>query len=286
MDYQIKLFLQLDEELKKNWLNLEKDSHHTCFNSLAWIENYISTFKETSEDFELRIFIIFFEDKPVCVFPFQIIKKFKTNILQWACDSRSDFNAPLQKKNFSFEKKSFKKVWKKILDMMPEIDVVNLRKQINFYETPNNPFVNFLKNSKEGVIHQIYLPNKWRDYVNQFLKKKFYFDLMRTKRLIKKHGKVKFTIAKNLEEKEKFIDILIKQKREKLSKININSLSEKDLNFYKNFERYKNKKYITQASAIQLDGEYIAMHWGIIDKNYYYYLLPSMKEEHVKRFSP
>jgi len=286
MDYQIKLFSQLDEELKEIWFGVEKDSYHICFNSLVWIENYISSYKGSKNHSKLRIFIIFCRNKPVCVFPFEIIKKFKINVLQWACDSKSDFNAPLLKKDFSFDKKSFKEVWNRILRMMPEIDIIYLKKQINFLDTSNNPFINFLKNSKEGIIQQILLPNKWNDYTNKILKKKFYHDLLRTKRLIKKNGRVEFIIAKNSEEKKKIIDVLIKQKKARLTKNNINSLSNKDINFYKNFEKYENKQYATQASAIKLNGEFVAMHWGIVTKNYYYYLLPSMKEEGVKKFSP
>ena len=126
-------------------------------------------------------------------------KKFKINILQWACDLKSDFNAPVQSKNFNFEKKSFKEIWDKILKMMPEIDIIYLKKQINFLETTNNPFINFLNNSKEGVIQQILLPNKWEDFANKTLKKKFHNDLLRTKRLIRKSGKVEFIIAKSPE---------------------------------------------------------------------------------------
>ena len=63
MNYQIKLFSELDEELKRNWLNVEKDSDHTCFNSLVWLENYISSYKEIRNYSKLRIFIIFFDSK-------------------------------------------------------------------------------------------------------------------------------------------------------------------------------------------------------------------------------
>ena len=111
-------------------------------------------------------------------------------------------------------------------------------------------------------------------------------DLMRTKRLIKKHGKVEFIIAKNTKEKSIFLNKLIKQKRKKLEKIKKNSLNEEDLNFYKNLEIFENKQYITQVSGLKLNGEFIAMHWGVFDKHYYYYLLPSMKEDSVKQFSP
>ena len=77
MNYHIKLFSELNEELKKTWLSIEKDSYHTCFNSLSWIENYISSYRGSSNNSKLRIFVIFFQDEPVCIFPFEIIKKLK-----------------------------------------------------------------------------------------------------------------------------------------------------------------------------------------------------------------
>ena len=284
MNYKVKLYSQFTEELKMHWKNVEKHSQCACFNSLAWVENYISTFKNEKNCSELRIFVIFIKDEPVCILPFEIIKKFKINILQWACDPRSDFNAPVQKNDFLFEKKIFEDVWKKILSMTPKIDVIYLRKQMQILK--NNPFISYLKNSKVGVIHQIQLPEKWDNYVNRFLKRKFYADLLRTKRLLKKHGKVKFIVAKNSDEKKLFLNTLFKQKKENLLKNNVNLLDKRDLFFFKNFEEYKSKQYNTQVSALALNGEFIAMHWGIVDKNYFYYLLPSMENKKFKKFSP
>jgi len=286
MDYKIKLYTHLDEELKKIWFEIEKYSDHKCFNSLSWIENYISSFHGIPNNLQLRIFIIFLKNEPVCVFPFEIIKKFKINLLQLACDLKSDFNTPILKKNFSFEEKSFQKIWNEILKMIPEVDIIYLKKQINYFETLNNPFINFLKNSKEGSIQQILLPNIWSDYTYKILKKKFYQDLLRTKRLIKKNGKVEFIIAKSATEKREIIDILINQKKIDLAKKNINSFTSKDINFYNNFEEYKNREYTIQVSAIKLNGEVVAAHWGVITNKCYYYLLPSMKEGDIRRFSP
>ena len=41
VSFEFLLFPQLDDELKEIWFRIEKDSYHTCFNSLAWVENYI-----------------------------------------------------------------------------------------------------------------------------------------------------------------------------------------------------------------------------------------------------
>ena len=286
MDYNIKLFSKIDEELKSIWQNFEENTYNNCFNSLTWTENYILAFKRKDNFPKLRIFVISFQNKPVCIFPFEIIRKYKINILQWTSDLKSDFNSPLQKKHFNFDKDSFKKIWNQILKMVPEVDVVYLKRQINFFENSYNPFINFLKNSKEGIIQQIVLPKKWNDYTQGVLKKKFYLDLLRTKRLIKKSGKIQFVIAKNNEEKNFLLNILIDQKRLKLKKMNISSMDDIDLNFYKNFEKYKNNQYHTHISALKLNGEFIAVNWGIVTKDCYYYLLPSMKENGLKKFSP
>ena len=84
MNYQIKLFSQIDENVKKLWSNIESNSQHTCFNSLVWIENYITSYEKLRSFSKLRLFIIFFKNEPVCIFPFEIIRKFKINLLQWA----------------------------------------------------------------------------------------------------------------------------------------------------------------------------------------------------------
>ena len=51
----------------------------------------------------------------------------------------------------------------------------------------------------------------------------------------------------------------IKQKKARFTKNYINSLGGKDMNFYKNFEKYENKQYTTQVSAIKLNGEFVAI---------------------------
>ncbi len=88
MDYKIRVFSQLDDELREIWYNFEKDSYHTCFNSMVWIENYISTYKDyrRQSQSQLRIFVVLFQNQPVCILPFEIIKKFEINVLQCACD--------------------------------------------------------------------------------------------------------------------------------------------------------------------------------------------------------
>ena len=62
MNYEIKLFSKFNEELKKNWMILEKNSHHTCFNSLVWVQNYLSSYRDKKNLIELKIFVLFYKN--------------------------------------------------------------------------------------------------------------------------------------------------------------------------------------------------------------------------------
>ena len=63
-------------------------------------------------------------------------------------------------------------------------------------------------------------------------------------------------------------------------------MNDKDIAFYKNFENYENRKFETHVSALKLNGEFVALHWGIVDNRCFYYLFPAMKDGEIKRFSP
>ena len=80
---------------------------------------------------------------------------------------------------------------------------------------------------------------------------------------------------------------MIKQKNARLSSRGIKDIFKlEDLNFYKNFERKKLSKIKTHLSALSLNNELIAIHWGIIYNRRFYYLLLSMKEDNLKKYSP
>ena len=122
--------------------------------------------------------------------------------------------------------------------MIPDIDLIYLSKQPQCINTVKNPFVSFLKNYKDSNTYNISLPKTWKEYTMQILKKNFHIQNLRKKKLLKKIGIVRFKIVTNENEKNKYIEELIKQKNARLSSQGIKDIFKlEDLNFYKNFER-------------------------------------------------
>ena len=110
---------------------------------------------------------------------------------------------------------------------------------------------------------------------------------MRKKKQLKKVGNLKFKIAINEKEKIKFMNELIVQKNSRLFSQGVkDAFKLEDLNFYKEFENKNLKNMKTHISSLILNNELIAIHWGVIYNKRFYYLLLSMKEGNLDRYSP
>ena len=233
------------------------------------------------------VVVVFHEDKILFILPLEITTKYNIKILQWLGGNHSDYFSPIISKDFDLSKEKFIKLWKQIKNSLPEFDIILFNKQPLEVVVKKNPFVQFLSNHKDSYIHKILLPESWESYSELTLKKKFRMQNTRSEKVLNKMGNLSFKIIPNSNEKVTFIDEIFNQKNDHLKSLGIKEIfEEKDINFYKAFEGLKNKKIETHISYIKLDDQIIAAHWGIVYKNRFYYLIPSMNAKNLAKYSP
>ena len=287
MNYEIKIFPKLESELKEYWEKLEEAGDCYCFQSYDWFENWLKIYRDSNDKFSLCVITVLSDTKPICILPFEIEKKSNVKILKWAGGDKSDYFSPILSKNLLLNKEEFIYIWNEIIKKIPKTDLIYLNKQPEYIEKKANPFVSFLKNYKDSNVYQISLPEKWDTYTKNILKKNFYIQNKRKKKLLKKEGNLKFKVENDREIKSKLLEEFLIQKNQRLRSQGIKNLfNEKDINFYKEFEKKNLKNIKTHFSSLTLNNELIAIHWGIIYKNRFYYLLLSMKEGNLSRYSP
>ena len=287
MVYEIKIFSELNSILKKDWQDLEDNSINYCFQTYDWFESWSNIYRQNNKNFYFRICVLRHQSEIKAIFPFEVEKKFGLKILRWAGDKQFDFCAPVLNKSFNLSKKDFLDLYHQILKEIKEIDIVYLKKQPDHIDKTKNPFVSFLNNYRDSKTYNILLPDKWDDYNKIILKKEFYNQNLRKKRLLGKLGDLKFQVITDENKKKIILDDLFTQKNIRLtSKGAKYILNENDLKFYREYETKVLKNTITHLSYLSLNNELIAIHWGVIYKNRFYYLLLSMKEERFKRYSP
>ena len=109
--YEIKIFTKLDLELKKYWQELEKSSYCYCFQSYEWFENCVNYMKFNNQNYSLCIVVVKYKSKVICIFPFEIVRKFNLKILKWAGDKQSDYCSPILSKDYNFDNNSAIRLW-------------------------------------------------------------------------------------------------------------------------------------------------------------------------------
>ena len=287
MVYEIKIFSELNSTLKKDWQQLENNSLNYCFQTYDWFESWENIYRKNNKNFYFNVCVLRYKSEIIAIFPFEIEKKYGLKILKWAGDKQADFCSPILNKNFNFNKKDFLDLYDQTLKQIKEIDLVYLKKQPEYIDEIINHFVCFLKNYRDSKTYNILLPNKWEDYNKNVLKKEFYNQNSRKKRSLEKLGELKFRVIEDQNEKKTILDKLFTQKNIRLSSKGIQDiLNDNDLKFYKEYENKILKNTETHLSYLSLNDELIAIHWGIIYKNRFYYLLLSMKEERFRKYSP
>ena len=287
MNFEIKIYHACDKSLEVIWKNFEKESTNYCFQSYDWFENWVNNYRVNNNNFLLCITVVKYKSKVICIFPFEIEKKFKFKILKWAGDKHADYCSPLIRKDFIFDKVTFINIYEKVLKMIKNIDVIYLIKQPEYIHEIKNPFIEFLNNFVDSKTYNILLPKKWEYYKTQILKKEFHLQNLRKKKSLKKFGNLKFKIYNNRNEKTSILNELFAQKNIRLSSKGIEDiLKSKDLEFYKKFEQKSFDNIKTHLSSLIFNDELIVIHWGIIYKKRFYYLLPSMKENQLNKYSP
>jgi len=287
MNFEIKIYHSFDTSLKIIWKAFEEESANYCFQSCDWFENWVNNYRVNNNNFLLYIVVVKHESKVVCILPFEIEKKFKFRILKWAGDKQSDYCCPLLRKNLNFDRKTFVDLFNQVLDLIKNVDVIYLIKQPEYIEGIKNPFIEFSGNFTDSKTYNILLPKTWEYYKDQILKKEFHLQNLRKKKSLKKIGNLNFKIYNDQNEKINVMKKLFSQKNIRLSSQGIKDILKlEDLEFYKKFEESALKNIKTHLSALILNDELIAIHWGIIYKKRFYYLLLSMKENQLSKYSP
>ena len=286
MEFKIKIFNNLNNELQKIWNDLENCSDLYVFQTLDWFKNWHKTYLDKDNDLVLKVVVVENDSKNIAIFPFCIEKKLGLNILRWAGDKEFDYCSPILNNKYKFNKDSFKTILNLTFSELKNIDIIKLTKQPKFLNEYQNPFVNFLNNYFDSKNYFISLPNNWNFFEKNILKKDFRSQNKRKKNNLKKHGTLKFKVINDQKEINSLLVELFEQKNIRLSsKKSGNLFAKKDLMFYKDLFRNQNKSFKMHLSYLKLNNETLAMHLGTIYNKRYYYLVLSMGQK-LEKYSP
>ena len=267
MNTEIKIYNDIDLELTNIWLDFEKRSYNHCFQSFSWLIYLISFFKKKNIYFLLQIILIKKNNEVVAILPFWIINQFGFKVLRWIGNDYSDYNAPIISKDFYYGKNDFLKDFNLIKKKLAKFDIIYFERQPSNILQLQNPFFFYLKNL-----------NISRTYFIKTIDKSY------NPKSIKKN--LVFVHSDNILNYKKYINKILDLKIIKFDKkITSKKNNNHQRSFYNGLPNIESDNLKLYLSLLKLENQELSYNFGILYKNYFYYLIPAYTD-FLKKISP
>jgi CelD/BcsL family acetyltransferase involved in cellulose biosynthesis len=287
-NFNISVFSSLSE-IKNTWIEFQK---HACcygFQTYEWLYNWQNTIGIYEGYSPQLIQVKNSNDDILMLLPLAIQKRYNIRILTWM---GGDYRNGLFIKDINewFDSHiSFDELWKMILNNVRKHDLIYFYSQPEIIGNEVNPFVKYLNvYPYHAMSHYIELDNDWDVYYKQNIKKRIKQDTRRQIKRLSEMGELSFCIADKPEDFSNFTEKMIEQKSIRYEMTNVKNLFKIDSykTFYKQFFTKKRNQLTPHVATLKLDDEIIAVHWGIIHKKRFYYLMPSNNWGKWSKYSP
>jgi len=288
MNFEIKIFNNFDSNIETIWDEFEKESNNYCFQNFYWLKNWHLNLNNKTN---IKIFnvLVYQSKKIVMIVPLCVEKKNGLKILKWQGGNRSDYMGCLLTPNFSIEKKNFIEIWKKIKKEIKLFDIIYFQRQPKKILDNINPFFYYLKNYEDYVTNSIALEEDFNIFLNKNIKNKFISDTKRRINGLEKIGKLEFKIIDNTLDLKirSTIEKIFTEKALRLKKYNLkNPFNEEAKKFYLNFKNQFFKNGYSHLSKLVVGETIISYHWGVVYKNVFYHLVPTITDSEYIKYAP
>ena len=277
----IKIYYEINDDLKKDWSEIEKNSNFNPYfnldNIISWYENF-----GKYSIYSLSIAIYYDDDdKPKLILPFGIKKKFGFFICIWLCEPFNDFNEPIIHEDFFIDKKLFLHIFNQfITNNKFKIDLCFLKNQKSKNLKKINPFIAYFKNYYQNSNYKINLDGDFNTFCKVNLKRKIVREIER--KTEKYNNNALIYQAQNLKDQIQIINFFLKNKKKQIIKTKSFDYLKTENN-QKYFLNLVNRKNVIMH-AVKYKQNIVAAHLGYVNKDIFYYTFPVHDEEY-KNFS-
>jgi len=284
----IEIFNSFEPRLKLLWEEIEKDADLTPFQSYTWLLNWFETVGKPLHKITLCIICIYDEDKLEVILPMGIRKSGVIRKLEWLGGIHSDYMSPIVLNGAGSIYNNFEYHWKKVLTKLGPFDVLHLLKQLPKTAGLNNKFLEMYPPKNTVASYQAIFKDGWEDYKNTSINKKILADSKRQRRRLTEIGAIDFKMLSSEEEIKEITNKMFEFKQQRYKEMNVLNVlkNEEHKNFYKKMPTAIGSIGKIHCSALYLDDEIIALHWGVETQKVFYYLMPAHSGDTWSKFSP
>tara|TARA_X000001036_G_C20669214_1_gene801828 strand:- start:787 stop:1896 length:1110 start_codon:yes stop_codon:yes gene_type:complete len=285
---KIKIYSEFSEEIIEIWRTLENEGSSTIFQRLDWVHNWYNNVGWPIHKTKLCMVTLSIKNNVEVILPIGISTKRALKQLEWLGGIHSDYMGPVISSNESPFISNFEIIWNDILKLLPQFDILYFNKQVPYINDCINPFFNMKDAIQITNSYQANFNDGWEKYISN-VSNKVLADTMRQRRRLSKLGNLKYeNLGKNEENKKVFFEKLFKFKSLRYKEMGVEDVLKQieHREFYLNMPLQISPSAKVHCSVLKLDEEIIALHWGVVDKDTFYYLMPAYSGPEWAKYSP
>jgi CelD/BcsL family acetyltransferase involved in cellulose biosynthesis len=224
---------------------------------------------------------------PLLLVPLAIERRRGLRILRFPDGGVSDYNAPILFPGAaSLDARAMTFLWRRISALVPQFDAAILDKMPGLVGGLANPFRALASDQASASGHVLDLSGDWNGYVATRLHRPK--DSRRKRRRLAELGEVQFVTAKNGADANRLLRAMVRHKTRRY--LETRGVDGFDRPGYRTYFQMMTDRFglsgEVHLSGLELNGDVIAAHWGLVSGDRFYCLMLSNAEGPCERASP
>lgn len=271
---------------RNTWNQFEQDTLCYAFQTLDWLEAWHAHIGQRDGVRPVLVAVFDADGRRLLFLPLALETRFGARVLCWLGGRASDYQGPLLGAGWLRvgDRVDMKALWRRITRCLPPFDAVHFQKQPEIIAGQPNPFLALGTEGVPDVASAGHLSGSWAEVYRARRSAKSRRTNAKKWRHLTDKGTVTITVdVRDPARIDRVMNALTRMKEDRIRRIGGRPLFSGDhvSAFYGTLARTRPQGVRVLLSAMELDGQVIAAHWGLVHGGRLYSLLPSYAEEHA-----
>lgn len=278
------------EEARESWQALEPEALLYGTQTFEWLAHW---YDKVGRANRLQPCVILVSDRagtPLLLLPLGIRKAQGIASLTWLGGDITDYHAPLVQREFAERVRpdEFVRIWDEVRKALPPHDVVHFEKQPERIEDRPNPVLYLPHQVAYDMNYASRLGADWEAFHHAMVKPTLRADSRRKRRLLAQLGTLRFEVARAAAQFDAISRSMVQQKIQRYLETGTYSLFNncRYRSFFLEPSRELLQRDLLHVSALKLDDEIIATHWGLVFRGRLYYVMATFAGGPWSKYSP
>jgi CelD/BcsL family acetyltransferase involved in cellulose biosynthesis len=263
------------------WQRAESVCAHYGFQSFAWLDTWQQTIGAAEGVAPLLVYVADTAGAPVMLLPLGIRREKTCRVLCFLGDDPTDYHAPLIAPDFTAEVTAgeFAALWSRILDRLPPVDAIDLRKMPAEIEGVPNPMTMLAGALPADVALSTALPANFAEFATA-RSTSFFAQNRRKRRQLAALGEVAFEIPQDGATRRDVLHTAFRQKSRRVAETGArNRLGRAGYKeFYERVAARRRAGDGLHVSCLRVGGTIVATHVGLVHGRRFYILMPGFED--------